>query len=88
MVTVDVVGICCSFPQDAGLEVLRNALDKLENKKISTDNLSKMSELFFKKTAAFNLMEISRNKFRGLSLVPTLRLHTHIHLWTKLRLNF
>ena len=33
-------------------------------------------------------MERSRNKFRGLPLVPDLRLHTYVYLWTKLRLNF
>ena len=33
-------------------------------------------------------MEKSRNKFRGLSFLPNFRLHTHVYLWTKLRLNF
>ena len=33
-------------------------------------------------------MEGSRIKFRGLPLVPNLRLHTDVYLWTNLRLNF
>ena len=42
MVTADVVGLYPSIPHDAGLEALRKALDNRENKKISTDDLTKI----------------------------------------------
>ena len=45
MVTADVVGLYSSIPEVAGLEVLRKALDNRENKKISTDNLTKTQVL-------------------------------------------
>ena len=49
MVTVDVIGLYTSIPHDAGLEVLRKALDNREKKKISVDDLIKMTEICFKK---------------------------------------
>ena len=45
MVTADVVGLYPSIPHDAGL---RKALDNRENKKISTDDLTKMVEFVLK----------------------------------------
>ena len=45
MVTADVVGLYSSIPEVAGLEALRKALDNRENKKISTDNLTKTQVL-------------------------------------------
>ena len=45
MVTADVVGLYPSIPRDAGL---RKALDNRENKKISTDDLTKMVEFVLK----------------------------------------
>ena len=44
MVTADVVGLYPSIPHDAGLKTLRKSLDNRENKKISTDDLTKMAE--------------------------------------------
>ena len=41
MVTADVVGLYPSIHHDAGVEALRKALDIRENKKISTDDLTK-----------------------------------------------
>ena len=41
MVTADIVDQCPSIPHNAGVEALREALDNRENKKISTDNLTK-----------------------------------------------
>ena len=87
MVTADVVSLYPSIPHDAGLLALRKALYNRENKKISTDDLIKMAE-FVLKITTLNLMEKSRNNFRGLPLVPNFHPHTHIYLWTKLRLNF
>ena len=43
MVTTDVIGQYPSSSHDAGLEALRKALDNRENKKISTDDLTKMA---------------------------------------------
>ena len=48
MVTADVVGLYPNIPHDTGLEALRKVLDNRENKKISTDNLTKMIELVLK----------------------------------------
>ena len=48
MVTADVVGLHPSIPQNAGLETLRKALDNRENKKVSTDNLTKIAEFVLK----------------------------------------
>ena len=48
MVTTDVVGLYPSIPHDAGLEALRKALDNRENKKISTDDLTKIAEFVLK----------------------------------------
>ena len=41
MVTADIVDLYPSIPHNAGVEALREALDNRENKKISTDNLTK-----------------------------------------------
>ena len=53
MVTADVVCLYPSIPHDAGhdagMEALRKALDKRENKKVSTDNLTRMAEFVLKK---------------------------------------
>ena len=49
MVTADVIGLYTSISHDAGLEVLRKALDNREKKKISVDDLIKMTEICFKK---------------------------------------
>ena len=86
MGTADVVGLYPSIPHAAGLEALRKELDNRENEKISTDDLAKMAEFLLK----YNYFEFNGkvNKFRGLLLVLSLRLHTHVYLWTKLRLNF
>ena len=48
IVTADFVGLYPSIPHDDGLEALRKALDNRENKKISTDDLTKMTEFVLK----------------------------------------
>ena len=48
MLTADVVGLYPSIPHDAGQEALRKVLDNQENKKISIDDLTKMTEFFLK----------------------------------------
>ena len=44
METADVVDLYPSIPHDAGQEALRKSLDNLNNKKISTDDFTKMAE--------------------------------------------
>ena len=46
MVTADVVDLYPSILHNAGVEALREALDNRENKKISTDDLTKQQNLF------------------------------------------
>ena len=48
MVTADVVSLYLSITHGADLKALRKLLDIRENKKISTDDLNKMVELFLK----------------------------------------
>ena len=48
MVTADAVGLYPSIPHDAGLEVFRKALYNRQNKKISTDDLTKWQNCFKK----------------------------------------
>ena len=48
MVRADVAGLYPSIPYDAGLEALRKALDNRENKKISTNDLTRMAEFVLK----------------------------------------
>ena len=48
MVTADVFGLYPSIPHDAGLEALGKVLDNRKNKKISTDDLTKMAEFVLK----------------------------------------
>ena len=48
MVMTDIVDLYPSTPHDAGLETLRKALDNRENKKVPTDDLTKMAEFAFK----------------------------------------
>ena len=72
MVTADVIGQHPSIPHDAGLETKKDFFD---------------DKIWFKKTT-LTLMKGSRNKFRTLQLVPNLYFHTHVYLWTKMRLNF
>ena len=50
IVTADVVNLHPSIPHDAGLSVLRKKLNCRENKKISTNDLTKMAEFVLKNT--------------------------------------
>ena len=52
-VTGDIVGLYPSIPHDADLEALTKALDNRENKKISTDDLTKMAQFVLKKNNYF-----------------------------------
>ena len=83
MVTAHVIGLYPSIPHDAGLEALRKALDNRENKRISTDGLTKIAE-FVLKTTDLILTERPRKIFPGLLVVANLSFHTHVYLWTKL----
>ena len=48
LVTADVVGLYPSIPHEAGLRVLKEVLDRREEKKISTEDLVKMAEFVLK----------------------------------------
>ena len=48
MVTAGAVSLCPSILHDTGLEVLRKALGIRENKKTSTDDVTKMTEFVLK----------------------------------------
>ena len=48
MARADLVDLYASIPQKAGLNALREALDKRENKHIPTDNLLTMAEFVLK----------------------------------------
>ena len=49
LVTADVVGLYPSIPNNAGLKVLKDALDCRQNKKIPIDMLVKMAEFVLTK---------------------------------------
>ena len=48
LVTADVVGLYPSTPHEVGLRTLKEVLDRREEKKISTEDLVKMTELVLK----------------------------------------
>ena len=79
MVKADFVRLCLSIPHDAGQEALRKALDDGLDKKISTDDLAKMTE-FVLKNKYFEFNGKVKKKFQGLLLVKNLRLHAHLYL--------
>ena len=67
MVTVDVAGLYPSIPHDSGLETLKKVLDNRENKKISTDDLTKMAE-FVLKNNYFELNGKVKNQISGTAI--------------------
>ena len=48
MLTADVVGLYPSIPHDAGLEIFRKVVVNRENKKVSTDDVTKMTKFVLK----------------------------------------
>ena len=77
LVTADVVRLYPNIPHDLGLKALREALAKRENKSVATDELVKMAEFVLK-----------NNRFLGRLLVPNLRHHIRVFLWTKWKQTF
>ena len=63
LVTADVVGLNPSIPHEAGLSVLREALDKRTRKKIPTENLIKMAEFVLKN----NIFEFDTEVYQQIS---------------------
>ena len=59
LVTADVVGLYPSIPHEAGLNALREVLDKRKCKDIPTENLIKMAEFVLKN----NFFEFDRNVY-------------------------
>ena len=66
MVTSDVFGLYPSIPHDAGPEVIRKALDNWENKKISTDDLTKIAKFVLKN----NYFELNRKVKKQIFGIP------------------
>ena len=64
--------------------VLRKELDNRENKRISTDDLTKMAEFVLKN----NYFEFNRMVKKQISGTAIRTKFTRVYLWTKLRLNF
>ena len=87
LVTADVVGLYPNIPHDLGLKALREALAKRENKSVATDELVKMAE-FVLKNNYFEFNGGVNNRFLGRLLVPNLRHHMHVFLWTKWKQTF
>ena len=81
------VGLYPNIPHDLSLKALREALAKRENKSVATDELVKMAE-FVLKIIILNLMEVLNNRFLGRLLVPNLRHHMRVFLWTKWKQTF
>ena len=63
IVTADVVGLYPSILHDASLETLKKELDNQENKKISTDDLTKMVVFVLKN----NYFEFNRKAKKQIS---------------------
>ena len=63
----NVVGLYPSIPHVSGLEALRKALDIRENKKISTDDLTKMAE-FVLKNNYFGFSGKIKNQISGTAI--------------------
>ena len=63
LVTADVVGLYPSIPHEAGLNALREALDKRTRKEIPIENLIKMAELVLKN----NFFEFDTNVYQQIS---------------------
>ena len=82
LITADVVGLYPSIPHESGLQVLKEVLERREDKKILTNDLVRMAAFVLKKTI-LKLMEKLNTKYQGLPLVQNLLLHMLPFLWTK-----
>ena len=90
MVTADLVGLYQSIHHDVCPKTLRKEFDNRENKEISTDDLTKMSELFLKNNY-FELNGKVKKQISGTAIGTNLTppyTCIFVYLWTKLRLYF
>ena len=72
--TIDVVGLYPNIPNEDGLKVLREALDRHENETVLTDSLIELAELVLKNNFfEFDQKYLRQNKV--LPLVLNLRHH-------------
>ena len=87
LITADVVGLYPSIPHEAGLNVLKKALDNRENDIIPADNLIKMT-LFVLKNNYFEFYGEAKNQLLG-TVIRTkfTRIHVSIYM-NKLESNF
>ena len=66
LVTTDVVGLYPNIPHGAGLKLLKEALNRRREKKISTEDLVKMAEFVLKN----NYLEFDRSVYQQVSGTP------------------
>ena len=69
--TVDVVGLYPSIPHEAGLKVLKKALDQRENRNIATNDLIRMAE-FVLKNNYFEINGQVKQQISGTATSPKL----------------
>ena len=81
LVTADVVGLYPSILHEFGWKALEEILQKRDSIQISTSDLSKWLNFYFK-IIILNLMETPNNKFLVL-----LCLHLHLHVYSLAKLN-
>ena len=81
--TADVVGLYPSIPHKAGLQALKNALEKREQKHIPTENLINMAEFVLKN----NFFEFNGSVKQqvlgttiGIKCAPT---YAYIYIWMR-----
>ena len=75
--TADVVGLYPIIPSKTGLRRLKEVLDRREEKKISTENLVKITE-FVLKNNYFEFNAQVKHQISG-TAIGTLNLHLHMH---------
>ena len=78
LVTADVAGLYSSILHEAGLQVLKEVLERRKDKKISTNDLVKMAALVFKSNY-FEFNGEVLTKYQGMPLVQNML----PFLWTK-----
>ena len=78
--TADVVGLYPSIPHKAGLQALKNALEKREQKHIPTEKLINMAE-FVLKNNFFEFNGSAKQVFRNDHWYKVCSLLMPVHIW-------
>ena len=85
--TADFVGLYPSIPHKAGLKLLKEALDRRRETKISMKDHVKMAG-FLLKISTLSLIEVLTNKCQALLLAQTSLHHMPVFLWILLKIAF